>query len=100
MRLLQMLGFKGVKNEKTGRRRIQPWQRALIPVHLHAKQLTLPDLGKEQVIIKAPLPDYFKMTLLSLRLDPVRAKQKKMKHEKQDRSLKQLGISTRLKGGF
>ncbi len=39
LRLLQMLGFKGVANAQSGKRKIQAWQRALIPLHLHARKL-------------------------------------------------------------
>lgn len=95
-----MLGFKGVKNPRTGKRKIQPWQRALIPMHLHAKEIKLDGLEDKPVIIKAPLPNYFTVTLSSLKLDPDKTNQKVKIREKQHRILQQLGISTSLQSGF
>lgn len=97
LRLLQLLQIKGVKNkaDPKAKGKIRPWQRALIPLHLHARQLTLPKLyhGKD-IIIKAPLPKYFEETLQKLNLHP---KRKNMTHSKdllEYYRLKQLGKST------
>jgi hypothetical protein len=37
-------------------------QRALIPVHLHLRKLTIPGLNKEDLIIQAPVPFSFVWT--------------------------------------
>ncbi|XP_028396417.1 mitochondrial RNA pseudouridine synthase Rpusd4-like [Dendronephthya gigantea] len=100
LRLLQMLGFSGVPNTQSGKRKIQAWQRALIPLHLHAKEIMLDDLETKPVIIRAPLPEFFTETLSSLKLDPLQNKQKKSKAERRYRDLKQLGISTNIISGF
>lgn len=97
LRLLQLLQIKGVKNrtDLKAKGKIRPWQRGLIPLHLHSRQLTLPKLyhGKD-IIIKAPLPEYFEETLQKLNLHP---KRKKMTHSKdliEYHRLKQLETST------
>ena len=95
-----MLGFKGVASAQSGKRKIQAWQRALIPLHLHAKEIKLDGLESTPVLIRAPLPDFFTETLTSLKLDPLRAKQQKSRAEKRYNDLKQLGISTSIRSGF
>jgi len=82
LRLLQLLQIKGVQNrtDPKAKGKIRPWQRALIPLHLHARQLTLPKLYHgNHIIIKAPLPEYFEGTLQKLNLHP---KRKNMTHSK------------------
>jgi hypothetical protein len=100
LRLLQMLGFKGVENAQNGKRKIQAWQRALIPLHLHAKKITLHGLESKPVVIRAPLPDFFTETLSNLRLDPLQTEQRRRKIEKRYKDLKQMGISTSSLSGF
>lgn len=95
-----MLGFKGVPNTHTGKRKIQAWQRASIPLHLHAKEIHFKGLDSKPVIIRAPLPQFFSDTLSCLRLDPLRTEQKRSKIEKQYSELKQIGISTSIASGF
>ena len=80
--LLQLLQIKGVQNraDPKAKGKIRPWQRGLIPLHLHARQLTLPKLYRgNDIIIKAPLPEYFEGTLQKLNLHP---KRKNMTHSK------------------
>ena len=95
-----MLGFQGVPNAHSGKRKIQAWQRALIPLHLHAKKITLHGLESKPVIIRAPLPDFFTETLSNLRLDPLQTEEKRRRNEKRYNDLKQMGISTSALSGF
>lgn len=95
-----MLGFKGVTNAKTGKRKIQPWQRALIPMHLHAKEIELDGLENKPVLIKAPIPIHFNVTLSSLKLDSSRTHVKISTKENRNKNLLQLGISTSHQSGF
>jgi hypothetical protein len=100
LRLLQMLGFKGVENAQSGKRKIQAWQRALIPLHLHAKEITLDGLESKPVIIRAPLPDFFTETISNLKLDPLQTDHKRRRIERRYKDLKQFGISTSSPSGF
>lgn len=103
MRLLQLLQFRGVKNktDPKAKGKIRPWQRALIPLHLHARQLTLPkfDQGKD-VIITAPPPEYFQETLEKLTLHPKRKNMVQSREEAEYSRLKRLGKSTKRIVGF
>ncbi|CAB3985679.1 RNA pseudouridylate synthase domain-containing 4 [Paramuricea clavata] len=100
LRMLQMLGFKGVENAQSGKRKIQAWQRALIPLHLHAKEITLDGLESKPVIIRAPLPDFFTETISNLKLDPLQTDHKRRRIERRYKDLKQFGISTSSRSGF
>ncbi|XP_068750351.1 pseudouridylate synthase RPUSD4, mitochondrial-like [Montipora capricornis] len=103
LRLLQLLQFQGVKskNNPEEKGKIRPWQRALIPLHLHARQLTLPkfDDGKD-IVITAPSPDYFQETLQKLKLHPKRKNMLMSREEAEYYKLKQLGKSTKKIVGF
>lgn len=103
LRLLQLLQIQGVKNKEnpTAKGKIRQWQRALIPLHLHARQLTLPNFYKgRNIIIKAPLPDYFAETLHKLKLHPKRKNMVQAEGITEYNRLKQLGKSTKKIVGF
>lgn len=103
LRLLQLLQIQGVKNKEnpTAKGKIRQWQRALIPLHLHARQLTLPNFYKgRNIIIKAPLPDYFAETLHKLKLHPKRKNMVQAEDITEYNRLKQLGKSTKKIVGF
>lgn len=103
MRLLQLLQFQGVKNktDPKAKGKIRPWQRALIPLHLHARQLTLPefDHGKD-IVITAPTPEYFQETLEKLKLHPKKKNMLLSREEAEYYRLKRLGKSTKKIVGF
>ncbi|XP_015761727.1 PREDICTED: RNA pseudouridylate synthase domain-containing protein 4-like isoform X1 [Acropora digitifera] len=103
LRLLQLLQIEGVKTKTNpeGRGKIRPWQRALIPLHLHARQLTLPqfDDGKD-IDITAPIPEYFQETLQKLKLHPKRKNITMSREQAEYFKLKQLGKSTKKIVGF
>lgn len=103
LRLLQLLRFRGVKNktDPKAKGKIQPWQRALIPLHLHARQLTLPqfDNGRD-IVITAPPPEYFQETLQKLTLHPKRKNMILSRHEAEYSRLRRLGKSTKKIVGF
>lgn len=63
LRLMQMLGMHGVQKESS-HGKIQPWQRGLIPMHLFAQHVLIPELddGKD-VKIASPIPDYFSQSM-------------------------------------
>ena len=103
LRMLQLLQMKGVKDQTdtTGKGRIRDWQRALIPLHLHARELTLPGFNSgKDVVITAPLPDYFEETLEKCRLHPKRKTMQQSRDENEFFRLKRLGISTNKISGF
>ena len=65
LRLLQMLGIRGIKQEN-GKGKIRPWQRALVPLHLFAQRVTIPDIrGGPDITIEDRLPDFFKDSMES-----------------------------------
>lgn len=73
----------GVKSNADGKGRIQPWQRGLIPLHLFAEAVEIPDIRADgkMLIIKAPLPRFFSETLQSCGLKPRKYNNaKRMKH--------------------
>ena len=103
LRLLQLLEFQGTKTkaDPKAKGRIRQWQRALIPLHLHARRLTLPKLYKgRDIIIKAPLPEYFKETLHMLHLHPKGKTLMTSEQHSEYNKLKQLGQSTKHIVGF
>ncbi len=53
---------------------IQVWQRALIPLHLFAQSVEIPEIRKNGKVlqIKAPMPEYFAETLMKCNLHPKR----------------------------
>ena len=95
--------FQGVKNktDPNAKGKIRPWQRALVPLHLHARQMTLPkfDEGKD-IVIKAPPPEYFQETLEKLRLHPKRKNMLQSRGEAEYYRLKRMGKSTKKIVGF
>lgn len=103
LRFLQLLQIEGVKTKTNpeGRGKIRPWQRALIPLHLHARQLTLPqfDDGKD-IDITAPIPEHFQETLQKLKLHPKRKNMTMSREQAEYFKLKQLGKSTKKIVGF
>ena len=77
-----VLIFLGVKDNPTGKGRIQPWQRGLIPLHLLAESVEIPDIRSDgkALVIKADVPSFFKETLESCNLNIKRyGKDKKRK---------------------
>lgn len=98
LRLLQLLQIRGTRNKEDpqAKGKIREWQRALIPLHLHARQLTIPKFyyGRD-IVIKAPLPEYFEETLQLLKLHPKRKKMEQSPDLPEYYRLKQLGKSTR-----
>lgn len=103
MRLLQLLQFQGVKNktDPKAKGKIRPWQRALIPLHLHARQLTLPELDNgRDIVITAPTPEYFQETLEKLKLHPKKKNMLLSREEAEYYRLKRLGKSTKKIVGF
>ena len=103
LRLLQLLQIQGVKNKDNPKTqgRIRQWQRAQIPLHLHARQLTLPkfDSGRD-LVITAPLPDYFQKSLQNLNLHPKRKNMIQSREESRYFKLRALGKSTKKMVGF
>ena len=64
-----MLGFRGVQSDSRTSAKIRPWQRALVPLHLHARQIVIPGLDNgKNAEIKAPLPPHFQYHMQLLRL--------------------------------
>lgn len=103
LRLLQLLQFQGVKSntDPKAKGKIRPWQRALIPLHLHARQLTLPKFDREKdIVITAPPPEYFQETLQKLKLHPKRRNMLQSRDEAEYFRLKQQGKSTKKIVGF
>lgn len=60
----------GVQSAPDAKGRIQPWQRGLIPLHLFAEAVEIPELRTDgrPVTIKAQMPTFFRETLESCRL--------------------------------
>eukprot|EP00112_Aurelia_sp_Birch-Aquarium-sp1_P006083 Seg1680.8 transcript_id=Seg1680.8/GoldUCD/mRNA.D3Y31 product="Mitochondrial RNA pseudouridine synthase Rpusd4" protein_id=Seg1680.8/GoldUCD/D3Y31 len=79
LRLLQLLEVTGVKSNPEAKARIQPWQRALIPLHLFAESAEIPEIstGAKSVLIKATIPQFFSETLEKCDLHPKRQHMKK-----------------------
>ena len=103
LRLLQLLRFQGVKSktDPNTKGKIRPWQRALIPLHLHARQLILPQFDKgKDIIISAPPPEYFQETLEKLSLHPKKKNMILSRHEAEYLRLRRLGKSTKRLVGF
>ena len=58
LRMMQLLRMEGVKGK------IRPWQRALVPLHLFAREVIIPGLdNKKEVSIIANIPNYFQKTM-------------------------------------
>ena len=72
-----------MKSNPEARARIQPWQRALIPLHLFAESAEIPEIqtGGKSVLIKASIPQFFSETLEKCELHPKRQHMKKYKEE-------------------
>lgn len=103
LRLLQLLRFQGVKSkiDPNAKGKIRPWQRALIPLHLHSRQLILPQFDKgKDIIISAPPPEYFQETLEKLSLHPKKKNMILSRHEAEYLRLRRLGKSTKRLVGF
>lgn len=101
--MLQLMQLRGVKDQTDAKRkgRIRDWQRALIPLHLHARELTLPEFNNgKDVVITAPLPDYFQETLEKCKLHPKRKTMQQSHDENEFFRLRRLGISTNKIAGF
>jgi len=83
LRLLQMLDIRGTSSTEGSKRRIKPWQRGLIPLHLFAETVEIPEIKTDgkPLIIKAHLPEFFLETLKCCDLKPKRyGKTKYVKH--------------------
>ncbi|KAK3737520.1 hypothetical protein QZH41_010633 [Actinostola sp. cb2023] len=103
LRLLQLLQIKGVKrNEKKDEKgNIRPWQRGLIPLHLHARELVLPGLNNgKDLVITAPAPHFFEDTLNKLKLHPKRSTMIQTREEAEYYKLRRLGKSSKKFVGF
>ena len=102
--MLQLLQLRGVKDKTTAENKkgkIRDWQRGLIPLHLHARSLTLPEFNDQRdVVITAPLPDHFQETLEKCKLHPKRKTMQQSRDENEYFRLKRLGISTNKISGF
>ena len=72
IRLIHLLGIQGVKSETRTKGTVRPWQRQLVPMHLVASEVTIPDFtdGMKDVTIRADIPDFFIETLKKCRLFP------------------------------
>ena len=99
--MMQLLQMQGVKQGDGRRGKIRAWQRGMIPLHLHARQLTFPkfDNGKD-VTVTAPLPIHFEETLQNLQLHPKRNNMAQSREESMYFRLRRLGKSTKSIVGF
>lgn len=101
LRLLQLLQIKGVKKDGNEKGNIRQWQRGLIPLHLHARELVLPGLNAgNNLVITAPPPKYFDDTLAKLNLHPKRNTMIQSREETQYYKLRRLGKSSKQFVGF
>lgn len=101
--MLQLLEMRGVrqKDDPKGKGKIRAWQRGQIPLHLHARQLTLPKLNNgKDLTITAPMPGHFEETLEKLKLHPKRKNMTQSREENMYFKLKRLGKSTKSIVGF
>ncbi|XP_066917605.1 pseudouridylate synthase RPUSD4, mitochondrial-like [Clytia hemisphaerica] len=104
LRLMQMLGMGGVGggDQSTKKKRIQPWQRGLIPMHLFAQHVTVPGILEDGTDLKiaAPVPEYFLQSMESLGLmfnrsayeEKMMAKKKKRVGEKRETIFVSKGV--------
>ncbi|XP_031551449.1 mitochondrial RNA pseudouridine synthase Rpusd4-like [Actinia tenebrosa] len=103
LRLLQLLQIRGVRstNDKEKGGIIRPWQRGMIPLHLHARELTLPGLNSgKDLVITAPAPQFFEDNLNKLNLHPRRSSMSQTREEAEYYRLRRLGKSTKTFIGF
>ena len=73
----------GTSSTEGSKRRVKPWQRGLIPLHLFAETVEIPEIKTDgkPLIIKAHLPEFFLETLKCCDLKPKRyGKTKYVKH--------------------
>ena len=67
LRIMQMLGMQGVVSSGPAKKKIQPWQRGLVPMHLVAQHVLIPGLDENGTDLKiaTQLPDYFQQSMES-----------------------------------